>query len=478
MAEFPKQPESTAPEPSGRAPQRPAERPRGAQADGDLALPPSNREEVVGRGSGGTAGGPPGKGVEPAKRLVSCNPSDDDPAASFDPAEIERGGDPSNTPPRKTMTGGEDWLSLSLYLNFEEEVFRDLAEKLDAAQRAASEDRQPYDEVDFGESKFIVKPRGVKQGSAGKGSWMRWRMEGMGGLKILLMNRAEVHQSMPNGMAVIPSRLLMSVGTTRALEIVDDVIFSMGGDLRERKVSRVDACVDLPGVHVSEFVDPYRKGWLVTRASSRAEYDVGLRQGAYYVGTRPTGFMVGKSPLSLRVYDKLQEVSKDAEKLALLRDRRWGGQPEAATRVEYEIGRERLKSFGVDTVEDWLEKRGSICQVLTREWFRLTAGEVDRKHADRTPILPLWEFVGQQFADWTDFQGYVDLTPLQQLDVDNSRLANSALGFLIGYMARSGKVILDNGMFERECLAALRDSIGFRDMAEAVRRRALEGGQG
>ncbi len=50
------------------------------------------------------------------------------------PIESMEGGS-SNTPSPETTTGGEDWLSVSLYL--EHGAFPDLSKRLDEAQRAA-----------------------------------------------------------------------------------------------------------------------------------------------------------------------------------------------------------------------------------------------------------------------------------------------------------------------------------------------------
>ncbi len=106
----------------------------------------------------------------------------------------------------------------------------------------------------------------------------------------------------------------------------------------------------------------------------------------------------------LRVYDKLEEMiaKRDAEKLAAMKARRWGGLPEDATRVEWELGRGWLKQHGIDTVEDYFRKRGSLVRKLCHDWFRLTDGPVNREqnHQSRARVLPLWRDVQRALGDW------------------------------------------------------------------------------
>lgn len=423
----------------GEAPQRPAPRPRGA-------TPAASEAELV-----------------------------DDPALSIDPFELEREGDTSNTPSQKTSThitstGGEDWLTISLYLKHSD--ISSLRSKLNSAQEAARRDNNPNDEVAFGDSEFIVSPTGTRLGDRSKGSWMAWRLQSDIGATLLLMDTDEPLGDQPNGSVRIPSRTLMEFGTLPTWKMVMHWFEAMGAELYMNKLSRVDACVDLPGVPVTEFMQPFRDGWVVTRGRTRTEHELQTRSD--YSGTKATGFTVGKAPMLVRVYDKLLESSRDMMKLQLLVKNRWGQFPTAATRVEFEIHRQRLQRLGVDSFEDWLEKRGAICEQIAREWFRLTDGPVDRNHADRAKTHPIWELAISAFGEWCGGSQQVELTPLLKGEVDMSRMSNQAVGNFIGIYARIGKPIEDNDQFIRETLARIRDSVKERNMSEEVRRRTLE----
>jgi len=370
------------------------------------------------------------------------------------------------------MEGGEDWVSLGLYVNHP--AFKDLAAKLDFAKEAAACGSSKEDEVVFGDTRFIVSASGAREGASGKGSWMRWKLKSENGVTVLIMNRDEAHKTQPNMTIRAPSLVLMQFGIEQLWGMVRYWVDSMGAELVANKVSRVDPCVDLVDVPMCEFMDPYRAGWIVTRAHRRSEHDLGLRMGSHYIGSRPSGFSVGKYPTMLRVYDKITECSRDPLKLALLMANRWGKVPECATRVELELGRERLKRLGVDSIDDWLEKRAAICEKMTREWCRLTAGPVDRNHADRSEMHSIWERTREAFARWCGESGEVDLTPLLKALPDSSRQVSQAVGILKGVFARAGTEVTDNEQFVREAIFAIRDIMGDRDMAEEVRRKALE----
>ncbi|MCR9120308.1 MAG: hypothetical protein NXI22_25510, partial [bacterium] len=155
---------------------------------------------------------------------------------------------------------------------------------------------------------------------------------------------------------------------------------------------------------------------------------------------------------------------------------RWGGLVDAATRVEIQLRRAKLKTFGVDTLEDWFENRATICKRVMKDWCRLTDGPVDRNHANRAPLHPMWILAIEQFAAWCDGPDDLELTPLATATVDASRLVKCALGNLISVFARNGKVLKDNKQFLHEVKFQLLDAIGERDIAEEVRRRAFETG--
>ena len=450
----------------GQAPSARPPRAGGALPDSDAAEP---REEVAGKGSGETAGGSP----------ALCSPPGEPSPVPFTSAS-DWEGNLSNTPSPKTTTGGEDWLSVNFYVNFPE--FDDLSHKLDLAQAAAvdlaskshSDETPAFNDVIKAEGiRFIVSPRGARLGGTG-GLGMKWRLQSQHGLSVLIANMSEAHKSVPNVSVTATSLPLMHWGFDQVWPMMQDYIGALGGETRQNKLSRVDACVDLAGIGVEEFCGPFSRDWIVSRARQRDSYEAGLFASQHRAGRRPTGFAVGKSPLRLRVYDKLLESSKSPEKLALLVARRWGTRPVKATRVEVQISREKLKQLGVDSVEDWISKRTAILEKLTTSWFRITGGPVERNHADRSAENPIWTRTRNAFSEWSGARLSSELDPLPKLEIDTSKQMAQILGSFVGMFARVGKQIADNEMFFREVEFAIRDTVGRREMAAEVRRRALE----
>jgi hypothetical protein len=176
----------------------------------------------------------------------------------------------------------------------------------------------------------------------------------------------------------------------------------------------------------------------------------------------------------VRVYDKFRKSATDSEMLALMQTRRWGGLSGGqAIRVEFELRREKLKSLGVESVFDWFDKRGSITHYLSHDWFRMTDGEVDPQHPDRSPTLPDWVLAQDALANWSG-DSLCELLPLPKLSINADHLLQQIIGALISYHARVGTVVDGNEAFIHESLTALLDQIEDRDMAVETARKALE----
>jgi hypothetical protein len=444
--------------PAVRAPEGRCESPDGAQhgeataspAFASQSLAHRNREED--RGSGGEA----------------SSPAD----ISFDPEHLEATGSPNNLPVAKRNPSQEDWLTVNFYVDFPS--FDELAQRLDRAQEAAAKNLKGDDELQFGDVRFLVAGRGARQGRGDKSIHMRWRLVAENGLVLLLLNRATSHETLPNVSARATSLMMMQLGFMQVWQLMQYCIEAMGGEIVGDKISRVDPCVDLPGTAIEEFVRPFQQDWFVSRTRSHANYAVGVFMNEYMQGRQHTGFTFGKSPMMCRVYDKLVESRRDENKLAVLKAMRWGGLPECATRVEFQIERAKLKQFGVDTVADWIAMRADVLDELTTSWLRLTAGPVDRRNAKRAPIHPVWELTRTAFFEAYGKAAGLVLEPLQPMELNPSRFVASAVGSLRGMFARVGKDIRDNEHFEREALAAIRDGIRERDMATEVTRKTLE----
>jgi hypothetical protein len=224
-------------------------------------------------------------------------------------------------------------------------------------------------------------------------------------------------------------------------------------------------------------------GNYISRAKVRSEYGNAIEivesdYSMYRVGKRDTSFNLGRGDVRLRVYEKVLECIRNIEKVAALISHRWGVLPAEAVRVEFQLRRGKLKELGVDGLGSWLERRAAIVEYLTHGWFRLTAGPVDRKHPDRTPVLPQWREVQDAMATWTGTGPPVDLGPIPTQPMPPEHYIKTIVGSLKSYFARRGVEIDSNETFWNEGLHRLLDEIDGRDMAAEVSRRALELGVG
>jgi hypothetical protein len=394
-----------------------------------------------------------------------------------------RRSDLSNTPPSipkipscDLQTGGEDWLEFALCLKHSR--FKDLSERLDQAKQLAEVGGVAHQQL--GGHTYSIGPGSASAGKGKKRVHYRWRLQADNGLSILLMNREKRHGTMPNALATAKSVLLMSEGPEKVWSQIQATLEDLRAKLVANKLSRVDACTDLLGVDVEQFTRPYFEGHYVTRARTSADYTneeqfVNRSGATYRLGNRHTGITVGSGEVRLRIYDKAHEVRGNADKQLLMYLRRWGVLfPTTASRVEFQLRRERLKSLGVDTFGDWLAKRGAVLDYLTNEWFRFTEGPYDRKHPDRTPTLAVWQAVQQRAQQWAVGSDYRTLAPLYLEPRRLEQLGRQVVGVVVTMLARENVRIISNEMFLEQLVERVEEIISSRDMAAEVYQRTVE----
>ena len=441
----------------GQASHRPAPRPGDAQPEQSL----ERHKEEGKEGSKETLG--------PDGFLVIENQS----AQQSDSS----GGLITNRPPYKTNTGGEDWLEVSLYLRHKD--FETLASVLNNAREAAEDGREGEDVVTFGGVRFLVRPCGASAGGGPKTVYFRWQLQSENGLIFQLMNREEPHRTMPNGNFRVTSLLLMKFGADRLWQEAMRLLDAMGCALVANKLSRVDPCVDIPEMSIGTLCMPFSAGNYVALARVRRTYDVEAHvvegcSAAHSLGREFTGFVVGRVHTKLRVYDKVRELGSDTEKLAAIVGCRWGCWTPKAIRAEFQLRRQSLKSFGVDSVADWFLKRGEVCKYLCTEWFRLVEGPVDRNHADRSPTLSEWTLIEQAFAGWTGEVDYICLEPLKTEECLPTHLLQQVVGLLVSYSARTGAKFGSTAEFVETLSGKILRLIGKRDIPAAIERKVFE----
>lgn len=240
------------------------------------------------------------------------------------------------------------------------------------------------------------------------------------GIVIKIQDRAAPKNECPNVLVEIDGLVCLELGDRGALELAYDLIRQMGGEIDQVKLSRIDPCVDMPGVGMGEFVAAATERRYISKLKRHREIESDGRTVRF-----------GKLPLQLEVYDKLAEVgvNRNSRKLELMVARRWNGtMPAQAVRVEFRIGREKLKAFGIDTPEDFYCKRRTLVDYLCQAWFRFTSGPVDRLNTSRAVTLPLWEDVHAAFAAWAGAPSGEVLEPLPRGPVNVDHLLKQSYG--------------------------------------------------
>jgi hypothetical protein len=398
-------------------------------------------------------------------------------ASSPEKQKSPKGGDTSNTPPQISHPGApkvawngvEDWLEWSWGVNWGPR-WEENREKFDSARYwAGKSDRgekgESLDTVNIGGYPALVGPAGGRLGKGTKGPYMPWRFI-CNGLVYMLGDRADSHAKFPSLHVRADGRACLTGGAHALWEQAQLIVTMLGGKIVWERLSRVDPCLDMPGQYIGPFHRAHQKHHYIMRAK-REGYDRSPGITLY----------IGAGQLLLRIYDKLAETSKvgDGMKRALMAYHRWGGfDPEHATRVEFQVMRAALRQRGIDTVEDYFNKRADLVKSLCTDWFRFTQGKPDRTHTTRAKTLPLWDKVLNAFLEWTGKPANLPMSPLPREACEASDLFRSALGLGLSAAVRQGKTFASEHELLHYIAMGVRDQAQRVDWQERMRKKAVE----
>ena len=385
------------------------------------------------------------------------------------------GGDTSNTPPQTShssptelpTTGSEDWIEWSWSIRWDERWDR-FRSTLERAKRAAASGEVDGDEanvIELGEHPARVSAGGARLGRGDKGPFMPWRFKWQG-LVFMVADRVDPHKTLPSVVVRADGMACLAARSELLWHRAENLIYHLGGQIVNERLSRVDPCLDLPGVAIEPFCVAYQNEQFVSRAKTHY-----LTQG-----TDGTTIYLGGDPM-LRIYDKLAEVKakRNPIKRSLMAYHRWCGvEPAEATRVEFQLGRESLKHRGIDTVRDYFDKRSDLVHYLAAQWFRFTGYCPDRTHTTRAKTLDLWHRVQRGFGDWAGRPVGLPLDPLPRESYDITLLSKSALGCLITAAVQRGKTFESDGALTRFMLDELTSVLKDVDWRERMRKKAAD----
>lgn len=230
----------------------------------------------------------------------------------------------------------------------------------------------------------------------GKGVHCRWRLE-RGGVKI------GIH---PNPKGTIPAVIVefgyRAVKCRRFQDVVAEVeavLKVMGFNIKSQKISRIDLqlTVDLP---FSVVARSYNENRFVSRVTKWAVYQGKIcRMDTDQEIQTPIQSIIGGSgkTIVVRLYDKIKECFKSPENLEKLNDLYTiMGIREHLTRVEFELCREFLCEYKINTVDDFYANLPELLKYLTDSYFRVIEN-AKTSHAERQQTARWWDDVQSKF---------------------------------------------------------------------------------
>ena len=202
-------------------------------------------------------------------------------------------------------------------------------------------------------------------------------------LNISLGNRMP-SQTSPSVYVQVKSAFIHSAGIEPAHEQVLEVVSRIyDGSPYHEQVSRVDPFVDIAW---SKRFYPEDVGKFTTKAKNTVTHN--------HAG-KVNGFTFGKGNIMARIYDKTLEVRNSGKDWFY---DLWGvGKGTQVWRVEFQLRREALKDFGIETFADLMAQAQALWNYCVNDWLRVRA---TGKQKARRDLINFWEIVqAAKFGD-------------------------------------------------------------------------------
>lgn len=311
-------------------------------------------------------------------------------------------------------------------------------DQLDRVRLQAGEVGQPLP-CSLGDGQIFVHENGI---GSGRASRLEFRLEWCG-VVIGLSPRKAPSRMLYNFYLKVSGEPCLVVGFDRVREVVASCLAEWDGVVIDEWVHRLDLCLDVPGLDLSQSIFP---------ACHAGQYLSTMRRNSSHRDcVQTTGFSIGSSPgARLTIYDKLAEVkhtNDSAYGLAMI-ERRWNGiVPEAAARIEYQLHREFFHQFyGFKSAQEVLGRLSDIVERLVqnekRPFFEITDSVPDRKgrHQCRANTLPEWAEIVRLIRECVGKPGRSPVRLKGEL-INPKRATANAIGYLTSAEAELGVLI-------------------------------------
>lgn len=234
------------------------------------------------------------------------------------------------------------------------------------------------------------------------------------------------------------ARALHTIGPQMTVLWARNVLDSLGIDAT-LQVARLDLHSDWQGF----WIEPDERSNFVTYSDRRTLYEVGDALSGLNFGKRG-------GAVYARIYDKTRELESKGDDWWI---EVWGPryrQDQRVLRIEFEINRDGLREFGINTPEEAFENLGPLWAYSTGQWLTLRT-PTDDDTRSRWPLDPRWIAVQQCSLS-------ANSLPAERMRAgQNDGTLRKLLPQLVGYLA-SAAVPLDTSDLD-DTLDALRPYI-------------------
>ena len=295
----------------------------------------------------------------------------------------------------------------AVYLSGRAHLSDSLIDRLHEARQRAQLIESPVD-FEFGGETFQVQSFGVLK--------YRFRLDHPNG-----MIGVSPGGHLPAFFVQPRAEFIHSLGPAEAVRWFRDIL-EAECKFVQLSVRRADLFADFQGLTISGD-DRHR---FISRAKKRTTDEDDETFNGLRFGRRSTG------TICARLYDKTIELE---ESRAFYWREMWGNYDptQPVVRVEFELGREALRQFGLTTPEQLLDAVGALWVHLTEEWLSLRV-PTDDQTKSRWPIDADWLAVRRASISCTDW-GIARLYKSQRA----GELAHIMPG-LVGYLSSFGAI--------------------------------------
>jgi hypothetical protein len=191
-------------------------------------------------------------------------------------------------------------------------------------------------------------------------------------------------------------------------------------DKDEYYLTKLDFCMDSDEI---SFCYNDKKGFV-----TKVEDTVNRNKSGHF-----TGFVIGeKGDISLNIYDKTLEI--ETHNKPWFKDiwtkKNWN-KDKKVWRVEFRLNTIALNSYGIFTVEDFINKEKALWHTLTTKWFRINMSHKNKKNISRNEVKRKWKKV--QKSENLETDKFLVRSYEKKGDLDS--YTNAIAGYITSYAA-------------------------------------------